>query len=402
MLVQAQLPREAHLQIQTDRASSGDVGSPTRTRLVWTALGFAAIVLVGLSTCSLHPFASHADSPSASRKPSPAVAFAPGLMPVVTRPGRPQAAHPVARPTKALARQPPPLSMMSVPGSTDGTRDSDGNDPEGFKWPWAREKKEGEVEKENPIQQIKKFGVAGVVSYALWEGGFWTIGGVGGLYAYYLATGHWPDLSNPEDSAKVGGEAFAFVNLARFAVPLRIGLAVGTAPWVDENIIQRFGLGDKTDWTNFAEDFKVVDDELGFAVSSTDADAKRFLTLVSETSVNKGRKMEIEKQTSKGPDGQPVLTMKWKTEVHASDLDHNSAEDVFLQANYKFPLQVSGSTTFTANEDKKIASMNVGSWSINGQQLDRPDIKKLELESQDAVEKWARDMALRSDEQLVV
>jgi len=102
---------------------------------------------------------------------------------------------------------------------------------------------DGEDETKNLLEQIKNLGLAGFISYALWEGGFWTLGGALGLVAYYLATGHWPDLSNSEDAGKVGAEAFAFVNLARFAVPLRIGLAIGTAPWVDENIVKRFGLG---------------------------------------------------------------------------------------------------------------------------------------------------------------
>ena len=53
-------------------------------------------------------------------------------------------------------------------------------------------------------------------------------------------TGHWPDLSNADDQKKLGAEAFAFVNFARFAVPLRIGLALGTTPWIDENVVKRF------------------------------------------------------------------------------------------------------------------------------------------------------------------
>ena len=40
--------------------------------------------------------------------------------------------------------------------------------------------------------------------------------------------------------AKLGAEAFAFVNVARFAVPLRIGLALSTVPWVQANIVDRF------------------------------------------------------------------------------------------------------------------------------------------------------------------
>lgn len=57
---------------------------------------------------------------------------------------------------------------------------------------------------------------------------------------YQQVTGHWPDFSDPEDQKKLGAEAFAFVNFARFAVPLRIGLALSTTPWIDENIVKRF------------------------------------------------------------------------------------------------------------------------------------------------------------------
>ena len=42
-----------------------------------------------------------------------------------------------------------------------------------------------------------------------------------------------------DDMAKLGAEAFAFVNVARFAVPLRIGLALSTTPWVRDNVVQK-------------------------------------------------------------------------------------------------------------------------------------------------------------------
>ena len=59
-------------------------------------------------------------------------------------------------------------------------------------------------------------------------------------FGYYQATGAWPDLSNGEDQAKVGASVFAFVNVARFLVPLRVGLALSTVPWVDDNIVNPF------------------------------------------------------------------------------------------------------------------------------------------------------------------
>merc|ERR1740139_1323570 len=90
------------------------------------------------------------------------------------------------------------------------------------------------------LKQVKEAGTAGVISYALWELGFWALSVPVCVFGYYEVTGHLPDPSNKEDMAKLGGEAFAFVNFARFAVPLRIGLALGTTPWIQENVVDRF------------------------------------------------------------------------------------------------------------------------------------------------------------------
>ena len=73
------------------------------------------------------------------------------------------------------------------------------------------------------LKQVKEAGTAGVISYALWELGFWALSVPVCISAYYGLFGHFPDLTDKEDLSKLGGEAFAFVNFARFAVPLRIG-----------------------------------------------------------------------------------------------------------------------------------------------------------------------------------
>jgi hypothetical protein len=95
------------------------------------------------------------------------------------------------------------------------------------------------------LKQVKDAGLAGVISYAAWELGFWAVSLPVVLFGYYEVTGHWPDLSDKEDVAKLGAEAFAFVNFARFAVPLRIGLALSTTPWIQTNIVDRFLTKDK-------------------------------------------------------------------------------------------------------------------------------------------------------------
>jgi hypothetical protein len=72
------------------------------------------------------------------------------------------------------------------------------------------------------------------------ELGFWGFSVPVACFGFYEVAGHWPDLSNQEDLAKLGAEAFAFVNVARFAVPIRIGLALSTTPWVQANVVDKF------------------------------------------------------------------------------------------------------------------------------------------------------------------
>ena len=96
-------------------------------------------------------------------------------------------------------------------------------------------------EKPNLMQKVKDAGVAGIISYMFWELAFWGISAPVCIVGYREVTGHWPDFGNSDDIAQLGAEAFAFVNLARFAVPLRIGLALGTVPWVQRSIIDRAG-----------------------------------------------------------------------------------------------------------------------------------------------------------------
>ena len=124
---------------------------------------------------------------------------------------------------------------------------------------------------------MKDAGIAGIISYIFWEWAFWGVSAPVACFGFQAATGHWPDFSNQDvshqlsplarclawarervrrahppprprppppplaqDLAKLGAEAFAFVNVARFAVPLRIGLALGTTPWVQANIVDKF------------------------------------------------------------------------------------------------------------------------------------------------------------------
>jgi hypothetical protein len=89
----------------------------------------------------------------------------------------------------------------------------------------------------NLMSKIKEAGAAGAVSLFLWELAFWAISIPVAIVAFVQIAGSWPDLTDKEDLAKVGTEAFAFANVARFALPVRIGLAVSTTPWVKDNIV---------------------------------------------------------------------------------------------------------------------------------------------------------------------
>lgn len=85
-------------------------------------------------------------------------------------------------------------------------------------------------------------GTAGAISYALWELGFWGLSLPVCIFGYQQATGHWPDFGDVEDQKKIAAEAFAFVNFARLAVPLRIGLALSTVSFLRRSRLFRSSL----------------------------------------------------------------------------------------------------------------------------------------------------------------
>ena len=125
----------------------------------------------------------------------------------------------------------PEEEMMKINGEADATSDVSAA---------VEEPEKEQTETEKLLAKVKAAGTAGVISYAAWELAFWFISLPVVLFGYKGVTGHWPDFQNSEDMAKLGAEAFAFVNFARFAVPLRIGLALSTTPWIQENIVDKF------------------------------------------------------------------------------------------------------------------------------------------------------------------
>ena len=114
---------------------------------------------------------------------------------------------------------------------------------------------------------MKKFGVSGTIAYVLTELAFWAVAFPVAAALFTQANGHAPDLFNSgEDRAAVIASIFVGANVARLAVPLRVGVALAAAPWVDENIVQRFG-GDSVDVEAVVEEEPVaVEEEQGFSM----------------------------------------------------------------------------------------------------------------------------------------
>lgn len=133
MLGQTPLPKDTpSLPLQVEATSSEHVAAGRRTRLLWTGLGFAVLMLLGLAACGLTPHASHA-----SATPARFVAFnpslsglVPGLLPGSTRAG-PTALRSAALPRVAQRNRRQPLF---VPRMSGGTGDSgEGIDPASLK-----------------------------------------------------------------------------------------------------------------------------------------------------------------------------------------------------------------------------------------------------------------------------
>merc|ERR1712107_45689 len=76
------------------------------------------------------------------------------------------------------------------------------------------------------MDDVKKYGAAGTLSYVITELLFWAIAFPTEAFAFYQTQGHWPDFSKPEESAAVFGLVFAASNIARLLLPIRFGAAL--------------------------------------------------------------------------------------------------------------------------------------------------------------------------------
>lgn len=90
------------------------------------------------------------------------------------------------------------------------------------------------------MERVKTAGASGTIAYAGWELIFWTISIPAAIFSFHASTGVWPDLGSDEGKLQVFELSTAFLTFARLAVPLRIALAVGTAPWVKKTVLPIF------------------------------------------------------------------------------------------------------------------------------------------------------------------
>jgi len=158
----------------------------------------------------------------------------------------------------------------------------------------AATKEKGEDDEsdgDNLMEKIKESGVAGIISYAAWELAFWTVSVPVCVLGYKEVTGHWPDLNDKDDISKLGAEAFAFVNFARFAVPLRIGLALGTIPWIQKNIVDVFLVDEES---NDDKDEEIVAKEGGESSGENDDDSDE--TVVAQSTKDSHDEVNIKSE----------------------------------------------------------------------------------------------------------
>jgi hypothetical protein len=109
-----------------------------------------------------------------------------------------------------------------------------------IKWGFKQDPRIPEECQEDMMTRIKKSGRAGIAAYAITEAGFWLLSVPLAVLAVAVTTGSLPDFNSTEGEAQIAGYSFAFLTFARTIVPARIALALGLAPWVDENVIQKF------------------------------------------------------------------------------------------------------------------------------------------------------------------
>jgi len=154
-------------------------------------------------------------------------------------------------------------------------------------------------------------------------------------------------------------------------------------------------------WEYFAKDFKLID-QVGQTVEGL-GPSKELLSLLREfhnkltaTPLKDDFKVQTEATFERSPDGdfEPVLMAQWRIEIYAPvDFSIQSLQNLkdALPKNHRFPLIVSGMSTFRFNPNGKVKSMKIDSWSLNGNELRFPIVTGMsEAWSKGKVDSWAK------------
>lgn len=87
--------------------------------------------------------------------------------------------------------------------------------------------------------KIKSTGISGTIAYILTELAFWAATAPMILSSYHGDTNEWLNIADPNDQAKFLVLSTGFVTAIRFAVPLRLAIAISLTPFVEKHITKK-------------------------------------------------------------------------------------------------------------------------------------------------------------------
>lgn len=123
------------------------------------------------------------------------------------------------------------------------------------------------------------------------------------------------------------------------------------------------------------------------------------MNLLSAAKVADGVQVQTEKEFKTDENGERFLVARWTFEIAENDMECIVSDNVPIQCEleekYGFPLKIAGSSTFTFNDDRKVKSMKISSWSINGVDLQFPKVAFPDSEKESGAksnefETWAK------------
>lgn len=128
---------------------------------------------------------------------------------------------------------------------------------------------------------------------------------------------------------------------------------------------------------------------------------REFHSKLTATPLKDDFKVKTEATFERSPEGdlEPVLIAQWGIEIYAPDDFSIQSLQILKDAlprNLRFPIVVSGMSTFRFNPESKVKSMKIDSWSLNGDELRFPKMTGMSEEwSKGKVDAWAREIFQR-------